>query len=218
MTKGKITALIVGGVLFLLVLAGYGYFNGLNTDRVNMETTITAQYQSNQLELDTYHKKIKEAVGIANVKSDKLDQVLRNAVSGRYGVNKDEAGNRQGQGGAFFSAIVEAYPDIRGQLDLYDRIVDAVFAGREAFKQKQNLLLDRVRAYEVWMNDGLVQSIMIKKVIGAPTDLLQARIGTKVTRGQDALDQIRLIVTSQATGQAFETGQDEGVEIPGAKK
>ena len=62
------------------------------------------------------------------------------------------------------------------------------------------------------------QPIMIKKVIGAPTDLLQARIGTKVTRGQDALDQIRLIVTSQATGQAFETGQDEGVEIPGAKK
>lgn len=216
MTKGKITALIVGGVLFLLALAGYGYFNGLNTDRVNMETTITAQYQSNQLELDTYHKKIKEAVGIANVKSDKLDQVLRNAVSGRYG-DSNAAGNRQGQGGAFFSAIVEAYPDIRGQLDLYDRIVDAVFAGREAFKQKQNLLLDRVRAYEVWMNDGLVQSIMIKKVIGAPTDLLQARIGTKVLRGQAALDQIRLVVTSKGTNESFESGQEEAIDFGGKK-
>ncbi|MBX9940958.1 MAG: hypothetical protein K2Y32_16980 [Candidatus Obscuribacterales bacterium] len=212
--------IITGAIIAAIVAVGfslYGFFNSLNSQRVQYETNLTASYQKNQTELDTYVKQIKEAVGIANLKSDKLDQVLRNAVSGRYGDNKDAAGNRQGQGGAFFSAIVEAYPDIRGQLDLYDRIAERVFSGREAFKQKQNALLSEVQAYEVWMNDGLVQSIMIKKVIGAPTDLLQARIGTKVLRGQAALDQIRLVVTSKGTNEAFESGQEEAIDFGGKK-
>ncbi|OPZ90170.1 MAG: hypothetical protein BWY75_00843 [bacterium ADurb.Bin425] len=212
--------LIITGVIIAAIAAVgfslYGFFNSLNSQRVQYETSLTASYQKNQTELDTYVKQIKEAVGIANLKSDKLDQVLRNAVSGRYG-DSNAAGNRQGQGGAFFSAIVEAYPDIRGQLDLYDRIAERVFSGREAFKQKQNALLGEVQAYEVWMNDGLVQSIMIKRVIGAPTDLLQARIGTKVLRGQAALDQIRLVVTSKGTNESFESGQEEAIDFGGKK-
>ena len=212
--------LIITGVIIAAIAAVgfslYGFFNSLNSQRVQYETSLTASYQKNQTELDTYVKQIKEAVGIANLKSDKLDQVLRNAVSGRYG-DSNAVGNRQGQGGAFFSAIVEAYPDIRGQLDLYDRIAERVFSGREAFKQKQNALLGEVQAYEVWMNDGLVQSIMIKRVIGAPTDLLQARIGTKVLRGQAALDQIRLVVTSKGTNESFESGQEEAIDFGGKK-
>ena len=212
--------LIITGVIIAAIAAVgfslYGFFNSLNSQRVQYETSLTASYQKNQTELDTYVKQIKEAVGIANLKSDKLDQVLRNAVSGRYG-DSNAAGNRQGQGGAFFSAIVEAYPDIRGQLDLYDRIAERVFSGREAFKQKQNALLGEVQAYEVSMNDGLVQSIMIKRVIGAPTDLLQARIGTKVLRGQAALDQIRLVVTSKGTNESFESGQEEAIDFGGKK-
>ena len=214
MKKSTVILLCVLGAFAFGGLGLYGYFNSLNTDRVEQETTISAQYQSNQLELDTYHKTIKEAVGIANVKSTKLDQVLHDAVAGRYGDSKSEAGSRQGQGGAFFSAIVEAYPDIKGQLDLYDRILNAVFAGREAFKQKQNLLLDRVRSYKRWMNDGLVQSILIKKVIGAPTELLQARVGKSVVHGPEALDKIETIVTSQSTSQSFESGEDNGVTLP----
>ena len=68
------------------------------------------------------------------------------------------------------------------------------------------------------MNTGLVQSAIIKGMIGCPTDLLEARVGTNVKHGRDALDQIKLVVTSGATGDAFNTGKDDGVEIPGAKK
>jgi len=216
-----ITGIIAAAVL-ACVLGFYGYYNGLNTERVDQETTLSASYQSNQVELDNYVKTIKEAVGIANVKSDKIDQILRDAVSGRYGDSRQNldgsAPVKNGQGGSFISAIVEAYPDIKGQLNVYDHIIDKVFAGREAFKQKQNLLLDRVRSYEKWMNTGLVQSFIIKKMIGCPTELLEARVGTSVKHGRDALDQIKLVVTSGATNNAFNTGKDDGVEIPGAKK
>ena len=107
---------IIAAALLACVLGFYGYYNGLNTERVDQETTLSASYQSNQLELDTYVKTIKEAVGIANVKSDKIDQILRDAVSGRYGDSRQNLDGsvpvKNGQGGSFISAIVEAYPDI----------------------------------------------------------------------------------------------------------
>jgi hypothetical protein len=220
--KTLIIAGIIAAAILASILGFYGYYNGLNTERVEHETTLSAGYQSNQLELDTYVKTIKEAVGIANVKSDKIDQILHDAVIGRYGDSRQNLDGttppKNGQGGSFISAIVEAYPDIKGQLNVYDRIVDKVFAGREAFKQKQNLLLDRARAYDRWMNTGLVQSFIIKRMIGCPTDLLEARVGNSVKHGRDAFDQIKLVVTSSGTNEAFNTGNDEGVEIPGAKK
>lgn len=214
--KTLIIAGIIAAALLACVLGFYGYFNGLNTDRVDQETTLSASYQSNQVELDNYVKTIKEAVGIANVKSDKLDQILRDAVSGRYGDTKD--GVRNGQGGAFMSAIVEAYPDIKGQLDIYDRIVDKVFVGREGFKAQQNSMLADIAKYEAWTHTGLVQSFIIKNVVGCPTDLLEARVGTNVKHGRAALDQMKLVVTSGSTNDAFNSGKDDAIEIPGAKK
>lgn len=214
--------IIFAVIAVALLAAGFGFYNkvnSLNTASVEYETGLNQHYQSDQLELDTYVKTIKESVGIANVKSDKLDQILRDAVSGRYGDTRDSLdGPRNGQGGTFMSAIVEAYPDIKGQLDVYDRIVDKVFSGREAFKKKQDSLLADIREYDAWRNTGLIQSFIIKKVVGSPTDLLEARVGTSVKRGQAALDQMKLVVTSGATNDAFNTGKDEAIEIPGSKK
>ena len=71
---------VVALVVIGLGVSGYNFFNTLNTERVTRETSLSAAYQESQLELDTYVKQIKESVGIANVKSDKLDQILRDAV------------------------------------------------------------------------------------------------------------------------------------------
>ena len=210
----KIIWAVVALVVIGLGVSGYNFFNTLNTERVTRETSLSAAYQESQLELDTYVKQIKESVGIANVKSDKLDQILRDAVSGRYGDSKaDAAGNKNGQGGSFFSSVVEAYPDLKGQLDVYDKIVDKVFTGREAFKTKQTELRRQVADYERWINTGLVQSIMIKKVIGAPTDLLEARIGKNVKTGRAALEQMKLLVTSGRTNDNFESGQEDPIDF-----
>jgi len=217
MSMNQIKLAIGALALVMICIFGYSYFNGLNSNIVSTETRLTALYKGNQVELDSYAKKIEEATGIANVKSDKLKQVLRDAVSGRYGDGKDELGSKQGQGGSFFSAIKEAYPDIKGQLDLYDRIVDQVFAGREAFKQKQVYLLDQIREYKRWMNDGLVQSRVIKGVLGAPTDLLVANTGKgRNLYGRAALDQMELVVTSKRTNDSFESGEEDAVTVPGA--
>ena len=215
--------LIIGGgiaiALIVVLVSIYGYINGLRNTSIDFETRMSATYQANQVELDSYVKSVTEAVGVANLKSAKLNQIFADAVRGRYGDSRDEIKN--GQGGQFMSAVVEAYPDLKGQLDVYDRIVERVFAGREAFKQRQFYLRDNIRAYEHWLNSGLVQSWVIKNVVGAPTELLEARIGNNVRYGREALSQMKVQVTSKSTSDAFESGEEEGLGTqlpPGSKK
>ena len=207
--------LIIGGgialALIVVLVSIYGYINGLRNTSIDFETRMSATYQANQVELDSYVKSVTEAVGVANLKSAKLNQIFADAVRGRYGDSRDEIKN--GQGGQVMSAVVEAYPDLKGQLDVYDKIVDKVFTGREAFKTKQTELRRQVADYERWINTGLVQSIMIKKVIGAPTDLLEARIGKNVKTGRAALEQMKLLVTSGRTNDNFESGQEDPIDF-----
>lgn len=211
MSLGKIIGIGVVIGLIALGIGAYNFANGIQMTGVALEQGLSAEYQSAQIELDTYTKKIKESVGIANLKSDKLDQILKDAVSGRY-ADKDM---KPGTGGALFSAIKEAYPQI--DLNIYDRIIDQVNAGREAFKNKQNTLRDKVRAYETWLNSGLVQSKFIS-MMGYPSDNLEARIGKTATHGRDALAQMKVLVTSSSTNQSYETGTEEPLDFSTPKK
>src|SRR5262245_46998708 len=100
MSKALIGVLVALGLLVVGGISLYGYLNGLQQEGVSQEQALNAQYQSSQLELDTYTKKILESVGLADRKADKLAEVLKEAVAGRY-----EGEVKPGQGGAFFSAI-----------------------------------------------------------------------------------------------------------------
>jgi hypothetical protein len=211
-------------LVFLIILGGliaggvwaYSWYAANWNIVVDKETHLTAEYKSNQLELDTYVKGMLEGTQLANVKSDKLRMVLHDAVSGRYGDSKGDINNRNGQGGSFFSAIVEAYPNIQGQMDIYDMLVNRVFAGREAFKQKQQHILNEATGYERWLHTDPIKSWAVRTIIGAPTDLLQANVGKGNTlHGSAALEQMKLVVTSSRTNQSFDSGEEEPLQIPG---
>ena len=212
MRKGLIITGVVLGALLIAAISFYGYVNGLRSTGITHETGLNAQYLDNQNELSSFKSSFYEQIGVANLKSDKIDKILEDAVKGRY-----EGKMEPGTGGSMFSAITEAYPDLKGQLDLYDRIVDFVRAGREAYKQKQSKLLDQLRAYDRWRQDGIVRSIVVKSLLGIPSDALEARIGTSVTRGVAARDQMYMIVLTSDTKKAYEPGTDEPMKVPGGK-
>lgn len=204
-----ITVVVLGG-LFGLGVSFYGYANGVRNDLVSQETALNAQYQDNQNELANYEVAFYEQTGLANLKSEKMDKIISDAVKGRY-EGKDGQPVERGQGGAFFSAMVEAYPDLRGQLDVYDKIISFVAAGREAYKAKQSKQLDMIRAYENYRETGWVRSWFIER-IGYPS--LRAQIGEKVVRGEAALAQMELIVTTEATNQAYQSGKMKALQAP----
>jgi len=198
------------GVLLLCCLGVYNYANGIQQEGVARETELNNQYLDNQNELSTYISKFYETVGVANLKSDKMDQILMDAVKGRY---EGHTSAQPGQG-QLFSAITEAYPNI--DMSIYDRILDQINSGRDAYKQKQSKLLDMLRSYDKWRESGLVQSRIIA-AMGVPTQHLEARIGTLVKHGAEARDQMYLIVLTQSTTDAYTSGHMDPLSVPGGK-
>ena len=200
--------LIITGIVFAVILAVgfslYGYINSTRSTAVQLENGLNAQYLANQNELSSYQAGFYEQLGVANLKSDKMDKIISDAVKGRY-----DGKMAPGTGGAFFSAISEAYPEIGTSLDIYDKIVDYVAAKREAYKQAQNKLLDMLRTYDTWRQDGLLRSFVVANVLGVPSDRLEARIGTDVKRGAEARDRMFLIVITEDARDAYQTGTDK---------
>jgi hypothetical protein len=209
MGKGLIITIVILGVILVGFFSLYGYTNNLRSQSLDWETQLNAKYLSNQNFLSGYISTFYEQVGIANLKSDKMDQIILDAVKGRYG-NTGFSSN-----GALFSAITEAYPDVKG-LNIMDRVMDTIAAGRDGYKNKQDDLVDTLRGFDKWRQDGWTQSFIIEHVIGIPSHRLQARIGDHVVYGQAALEKMQQIVLTSSAKQAYETGTMEPLAIPGA--
>lgn len=207
--KSYIIIGVIAVVLIIATMSLYGTFNSVQKGSVQRESRLSAQYLDNQNELSTYIVKVKEQLQIANLKTDKLDKVLSDAIQGRYG----EASSAKpfGQGNAMFSAMVEAYPQL-GNLDIYDKIADTISAGREAFKNKQSALLDQLREYDTWRNSGIVHS-WLTGLAGVPSSHLVARIGNQSVTGAAAERQMYQIVTTADASQAFKSGEQAPLDL-----
>jgi len=196
---------ITGGILVVLIIAVvsvYGSLNGIQQDGVSFETQLNAQYLDNQNELGSYISGFYEQIGVANLKSDKMDKILSDAVKGRYDSNNTSAQVGNGQ---LFSAIKEAYPDLGTNLNLYDKILNYVQAGRTAYKNKQSKLLDQLRSYDNWRKSGIIHSMFVRWM-GFPSDALQAHLGATVITGAAAEAQMYIIVLPSDAAQAYQTG------------
>lgn len=205
--KVWVVVLIVLAVLGLSVLGVYGYVNGLRSESVRQETGLNTQYLSNQNYLSTFISGFYEQVGVADRKSERLETILTEAIKGRY----DEGGFSAD--GAFFAAVVEAYPQL-GDVQIYDKIVDYVASQREGYRNIQDKLLDMLRTYDAWRQDGLIQSRIIAGILGVPTERLEARIGEDVVRGTDARERMYRIVLASQAREAYETGTMEPLALP----
>ena len=206
----------VAGWIVLVVLAAiigsglvfYGYINGLRSESVKREAQLSAQYQSNQNYLSTYISGFYEQIGVANLKSEKMDQILSDAVKGRY-----EKSGGFSQGGGFFSAILEAYPNLAG-LNIFDKIVEYISGQRAGYRDIQDKLLDMLRSYYTWRQDGFVQSFIVSSVIGVPTDRLEARLSDGALHGAAARDKMYQIVLASQAQEAYKTGTMDPLAVP----
>lgn len=210
--KGMVGMIIGLGVLVMLAVIGlsmYDYANSVRNEGISLELKLSAQYQDNQNELSTFISNFREQMGISERKAEKIQEILVGAIKGRYESKNGNVG--YGKGSPFFSAIMEAYPDLKG-LDTYDKVASLVSSGREAYKSKQTKLLDQLRSYDNWRKQGFVRSWLVNQ-LGFPSENLESRIGTKVSRGKDARDQMYLIVLASEARDAYETGTLEPLKV-----
>ena len=202
---------IIGAVVivFAMLMLLFSTFNNIQKTSTDRETELSAQYLDNQNELSNYVTKIKEQLQIADRKTDKLDKVLSDAVAGQFGNAQQIQGS--GPGTPMFSALVEAYPQL-GTLDIYDKVIDSIAAGRDAFKNKQTKLLDQLRAYDRWRQRGIINS-WLANLAGVPSDRLVAHLGDQVLTGKAAEGQMYRLVLTKETTQSFKTGEGEPMDL-----
>lgn len=202
--------LVIGGaIVALLLIVIVSFISSINTTRntlIQKEQALVGEYKSNQNELSTYTNQVKESLGVADIGNDKVGQILKDAISGRYD------GNMQpGTGGSMFSAISEAYPDLTANTAMYAKVQDQVIAGRNAYKNTQNKLIDRARDYETWIRSEWDRSFIVKNILGAPTQDLKIVIGETTLRGQDALDKLSQPIMSSDAIKSYDTGVSDPV-------
>ena len=196
--------IIIIAIVVAVIVAGisvFGTFNSIRNQGIEKENALEEQYRGNQNELSTYVLKIKETLGIADRGNNKVDEILVDAIKGRYDGNM-----APGTGGSMFSAITEAYPDLTANTALYAKVQDAIISGRDAYKNAQNKLLNMIRAYENWSQQGFVNSAIVN-MLGFPSEALEARIGDKTYTGKEALNRMKDIVLVKDATTAYETGE-----------
>jgi hypothetical protein len=194
--KGHVIGGAIVALLLIIVVSFISSVNGTRNALIIKEQSLVGEYTSNQIELSTYTNQVTEAMGVADNGNDKIGQIVKDAISGRYDNNK----------GAMFQAISEDNQDLTANTALYAKVQDQVIAGRNSFKNSQNRLIDRARDYETWIQSDFTRSFIVKNILGAPTDGLKITVGEDTYRGQDALDKLTRPIMSGAALKSFDTG------------
>ncbi len=201
--------IIFGGLILailIIVIVAFTTVNGTRDEGISKSNSLEAQYVDNQNELSSYILTFNETLGIADRQSQKLNDILLEAVKGRYDGDLE-------MGGEMFTVISEAYPDLTSTAETYSKVQDAVIDGRDAYKNKQSKLIDMVRDYEDWLEKGLFKSQLVE-FLGFPDDYLEVETASGTLTGEEALDQIKSLVLADEARDAYETGTMEPLISP----
>ena len=210
--KGVIT-IVIAIVGVVLLLSMFGWVNGLQKAGVQREVTLSRSYESLKSELDAFLTKAREQAGVTKAQSAAFDKIMLDAVSGRYKGQDGAPTNVQPTGGALFSAIAEAYPNLDTLNASYTRILDTISEGRTAFNNGQHKLQDQLREYDQWRKSGIVHSWVVENITGVPTDNLVTVNGNQRLTRQAAYDKMATVITSGVTAEAFSTGKLEAQDF-----
>jgi len=179
------TLIAIIGVLGVMIAVAVGsYVSNYNYGN-EAENVIKAEYKNMENILAQYSLKVVEVAQVPGMMRDDLSQVVREAMSGRYGSDGSKA---------TFQWIQENYP---GQVDasLYKQIQQVMEAGRNKFENAQTLFIDTKRQYET--NLGYLWKGFWLRVAGYP----------KIN-----LDEYKIITSGHAQ-EAFETGVDQAIQL-----
>ncbi|HEY9784812.1 MAG TPA: hypothetical protein V6D17_05370 [Candidatus Obscuribacterales bacterium] len=202
-----IIALVIAGVMLYSGVWTIATYTSIRNEGRAQELAMSAHWKNMQTRYGQFRMGMADKLNIAREKRDAINKIIVDAVSGRYdGANQSGKVNEQ----AVISAIVEAYPDLKG-LDIYDQLIKDIQAGREAFAKDQEHMQDMVRSYNDWRSTGSLLHPTFVEWAGFPSDMLEARVGDRIYRGEAALEKMSNIIVGKDTEQIFDSGNDKPV-------
>lgn len=200
---GLIITLVVLGGLLLTGISLYSYATSIRNQALAWETDLNTVYRSYENEMAAYVNTFYEQTGLAKLKSEKMNEYIRGAIQGRYGDKPDE-------GNLLFKAIHENYPDTKG-FEIYDKIMPTISAGREALRNRQNLVIEKAQKYNYWRKEGIFRAWVLSGIY--PSRDLMVKAGSRTLYAEEALNHLAEPITNMATDKAFETHQAEPLQV-----
>ncbi len=177
--------LAIFGGLFALILAAVAisYISASNYGN-SAQVRIHTMYENNQAILASYGQKVAEAIGVTNIATDQMNDLITGANESRYGADGAQA---------TVLAVQEAFPNLDSTQ--YVQIQRIIEAGRNDFQREQTKLVDAKRSYIDSLGSVVRGSFL--SMAGYPTINVGYPLGTQ--------DDYPIITTKRAS-KAFETG------------
>jgi hypothetical protein len=189
------------GIVAIVVVLLFTLFvtkNGVTNTGNKKEATLNAQYNDNSNYLSDCITRIRESAGVVKGQTAALDQVLTDAIKGRY----DQGSSAQVGGGQLFSAIKEAYPDLSAIGTGFDKVLTVVNGCRTDYRDIQTKLQHMIADFDSWRTG----SFTVRTFGGGfPNNNLKAAKGDTILHGQAALDQMSTVVLVKEAKQAQTT-------------
>ncbi len=177
--SAMVFALVALGIIVAIIgVVVMSYISAYNTGN-RLEVTLKAEYKDLENVYAQYTQKVLEVAQVPTMMKDDVKEVIREAISGRYGAEGSKA---------VFQAISEQNPTI--DAGLYRKVQQVIEAGRDEFKTKQKRVIDQKATYEIAL--GSFWQGMWLRIAGYP---------------KMNLDDIKLITTDRAE-QVFKTGKE----------
>jgi hypothetical protein len=206
----KLIGFTIFGVLGLgIVMFLFGSISFRDQGVAN-QNGIQAAYNQNRSHLASYARQIETDAGLAKLNIKGNTEFMQAAVSGRYQTGNTADPNKTG---TLFSAMHEAYPNMPE--NMYPAIMKAVEVQEAKFKNDQDDLSGRIASFDTWTQTTFHALYNLLPWCQFPNDHLTA-LGPdgKTLHGQAALDQMRSLVTSKESDDAYHSNQFDGPKLP----
>jgi hypothetical protein len=206
MSTKQIIACVCGVVFAFLIVAFVGSYLVVRNDGRRQELDLTNQYKQMMARYGQFRASAGDQLGIAREKRDALDKIFTDVIEKRSPqfVNKDGSVNTP----AVVSAVREAYPDLSG-LNIFDRLLVVIEAGRKRFAEDQAKLADQVRSFNDWRTTGSLFHPWFVSKVGFPSSVLEVRIGNDLLTGEPALNKMSEVIMTRDSQEIFDTGTDK---------
>lgn len=205
--ESGLAGLVVIGIILAVLFTGglslYAYASNIRNEALGWETDLNKVVRVEVSERATYETSIVEQLGLADSKVSAIKNIVSAAMEGRYGDDPKESG-------LLFKAIAEAYPGTEGTA-IYDKILTAVQAGREAIRNKQNMRIERAQSYNYWRKEGILRAWILSGIY--PSRDLTFKVGEVVYYAADALEKMSEPISTAKVNDTFEKGIEHPLDL-----
>lgn len=208
------TAGIVGGVVVLVLLIIYIVHRvNISSEGASRESDLSTQYNKGAITLSQCVQTVNKMANVASANADAFDKVIKDAVAGNGAFHT----NASKSVGGLVPILVQSYPDLAGQTELYNKVANQIVQCEGDFRSAQTFVQDNVRTFNSWRNNGWNQMFGSGNF---PDENLYVDIPGAGPRlhGQDALDKIEQPIVDTVTSKSYGTGirDDSSVPFPSA--